>query len=257
MAKQATTSRAQEALTVEQLDALIDAIETRSPTGKRNAALVTLLGDTGLRIGEALALTTRDLVTEAGQIMAVKVRRGKGGKPANIAVGRRAAAALARWLEARAALGIDAGPMFCTVSRGKHVGGRATAEGFGAGAEATELTPGTPVSAEYVRQLLARLAERAGIDQRVTPHTLRHTFATHLLRETGNLKLVQQALRHSDVSTTARVYSHLTDRDVEDAVRALRDGAAPDPEPEALAVRIAAMTPDQRAALAALLGEVK
>jgi hypothetical protein len=60
----------------------------------------------------------------------------------------------------------------------------------------------------------------------VTPHTLRHTFATHLLRETGNLKLVQQALRHSDASTTARIYSHLTDRDVADAVRGLRE----DPE---------------------------
>ena len=84
-------SRAQEALTVEQLEALLDAIETRSPTGKRNLALLTLMADTGLRIGEALDLSTRDLVTEAGQIVGVKVRSGKGGKPANLAVGRRAA----------------------------------------------------------------------------------------------------------------------------------------------------------------------
>ncbi len=118
MAKNGGT-RAQEALTVEELDALLDAIETRSPTGKRNLALLTLMADAGLRVGEALALETRDLVTEAGQIMAVKVRNGKGGKAADLAVGRRTASRLARWLAARGKLGIAAGPIFCTISTGQ------------------------------------------------------------------------------------------------------------------------------------------
>jgi len=90
----------------------------------------------------------------------------------------------------------------------------------------------------------------------VTPHTLRHTFATHLLRATGNLKLVQQALRHSDVTTTARVYSHLTGNDVAEAVRALRpdeplEGAAADARAVAEEV-LAALPPTVREALAAL-----
>lgn len=233
---------AQEALTVEQLEALLDEVNTRGPSGKRNLALLTLLADTGLRIGEALALETRDLVTEAGQIMAVKVRNGKGGKAANVAVGRRAAARLALWLEARAELGIGSGAVFCTVSRGRRVHPTRGAEGFdGDALTETEITPGQPMKQEYARQLVARLAEKAGIEERVTPHTLRHTFATHLLRQTGNLKLVQQALRHSDVSTTARVYSHLTGNDVADAVRALRD--EPEDEADALAADVLAALP--------------
>ncbi len=248
-------SRAQEALTVEQLEALLDAIETRSPTGKRNLALLTLMADTGLRIGETLALETRDLVTEAGQIMAVKVRNGKRGKAANVAVGRRAAARLARWLQAREAQGIGNGAVFCTISKGKRARGRATSEGFAEGIEVVTLEPGKRISDRYVRQVVTRLAERAGIEGRVTPHTLRHTFATHLLRETGNLKLVQQALRHSDVTTTARVYSHLTENDVADAVRNLREGSRPEREAdEALAV-MEGLSPEARAALARRLME--
>jgi len=239
-------NRAQEALTVEQLEALLDAIETRSPTGKRNLALLTLMADTGLRVGEALALKTRDLVTEAGQIMAVKVRQGKGGKAANVAVGRRAAVRLARWLEAREKLDIGAGPVFCTISKGTRSRGRATSEGFAEGREVVELEPGRTISDRYARQLVTRLAERAGLEARVTPHTLRHTFATHLLRETGNLKLVQQALRHSDVTTTARVYSHLTDNDVADAVRALREEkSVPHGEAETLAAEVLAALPEE------------
>jgi site-specific recombinase XerD len=249
-------TNAQEALTVEELDALLEAVNRRSPTGKRNYALLTLMADTGLRIGEALALTTRDLVTEHGQLVEVKVRNGKGGKAANVALGRRAAVALAGWLEARTELGIGAGAVFCTISRGHLVHPTRGEDGFdGEALTETELTPGQPVQEEYVRQVLRRLADRAQITARVTPHTLRHTFATHLLRETNNLKLVQQALRHSDCSTTARIYSHLTDRDVADAVRALRD----DPEEvrgEArnLAAQVLEALPDEvRAALVAQL----
>lgn len=253
-------NRAQEALTVEQLEALLDEVSTRGPSGKRNLALLTLMADTGLRIGEALALETRDLITEAGQIMAVKVRNGKGGKAANVAVGRRAAARLAKWLEAREELGIGSGSLFCTVSRGKRVHPTRGAEGFDADEMTTsELTPGEPVKPSYVRQLLKRLADRAGIEERVTPHTLRHTFATHLLRETGNLKLVSQALRHSDVTTTARVYSHLTDNDVADAVRNLRDEdddcAGADADAADVLAALQALPADVRKALAKQLAE--
>ena len=246
--------RAQEALTVEQLEALLDAVSTRGASGKRNLALLTLLADSGLRIGEALALETRDLVTEAGQIMAVKIRNGKGGKQANVAVGRRAAGRIASWMKEREALEIGSGALFCTISRGRRVHPAGGANGFdGAHLTESELVPGQPVKAEYVRQLLARLADQAGIEERVTPHTLRHTFATHLLRETGNLKLVQQALGHEDASTTARIYSHLKGNDVDEAVRALRD--EPEDDADALAADVLAALPAEvRAAMKKRLG---
>lgn len=105
-------------------------------------------------------------------------------------------------------------------------------------------------------------AERAGIEQRVTPHTLRHTFATHLLRATGNLKLVQQALRHKDVTTTARIYSHLQEEDVARAVRGLREEQAParGEAHELAANLVAALPAEVRAALLEIIeddGEVK
>jgi len=252
-------SNAQDALTEEELESLLAAIETRSPTGGRNLALLTAMADTGLRIGEALALQTRDLVTDGGQIVAVKVRNGKGGKAANVTVGQRAAVRLARWLEAREKLGIGGGPVFCTISKGSRARGRATSEGFAEGTEIVELRPGKAISDRYVRQVVTRLAERAGLEGRVTPHTLRHTFATHLLRKEGSLKIVQQALRHKDVSTTARVYSHLTDDDVAEAVRGLREeepAAAPDAEAEEVAEQLLAALPAPvREALARMAGE--
>ena len=152
----------------------------------------------------------------------------RSGKAASRQIwpGRRAAVRLAHWLEARKPLGLKAEALFCTISR-QRARGRVTPEGFAAGTEVVELEPGRPISAGYVRQLLTRLAERAGLEQRVTPHTLRHSFATHLLCATGNLKLVQQALRHQDVTTTARIYAHLQEEDVAEAVRGLRAPPAP------------------------------
>lgn len=250
-------SRAQEALTVEELDALLaEAAKSSSPTGLRNLALLTLLADTGLRIGEALALTTRDLVCEAGQIVGVKVRRGKGGKAADLAVTTRAAARLARWLAAREALGIGAGPIFCTISEGTQVRGRVTEDGFGEGREVAELTPGRAISPEYVRQVLARLGERAGIERRLTPHTLRHTFATHLLQNGASLEVTRKALRHSRAATTAEIYAHLQDRDVANAVRALRPDEEGAPAGSDGDEDLRAQLADLRAQVAALMAKL-
>jgi integrase/recombinase XerD len=240
-----TRPTAQDALTEEELDNLLQQIATAGPSGKRNLALLTLMADTGLRVAEALALTTGDLVKQGGVITHVHVRSGKGGKTASLPVTLRAAARLGEWLEARPSLGICNGAVFCTISRGKR---------GGFGGEHT-LEPGHPISARYVRQVLDRLAERAGLERHISPHTLRHTFATHLLRRTGNLELTRKALRHSRVTTTAEVYSHLLGRDVEEAVLALRGeagaAAAPSwaatPAPD-LAAQIAALR-EQLAAL--------
>lgn len=154
----------------------------------------------------------------------------------------RAAARLWEWLAIRAARGIGNGAVFCTVSRGRHFAPQAGPQGFvaGTGAE-TALEPGRPISARYVRQVLDRLVEKAGLERHISPHTLRHTFATHLLRMTGNLELTRKALRHSRVTTTAAVYSHLQARDVEEAVLGLRNGAEAPAEQADLVAQIAAL----------------
>ncbi len=87
---------------------------------------------------------------------------------------------------------------------------------------------GKPVSPRYVQAMVARLAAKAGIKKRVHPHTLRHTFATDLYRETSKIRLVQKALGHSDLSTTM-IYTHIFDEELEDALKSFR-------QPTALAV---------------------
>ena len=80
---------------------------------------------------------------------------------------------------------------------------------------------GRPVHEGYVRQLVRRLARRSDIPTRVTPHTLRHTFATRLLRVTGNVELTRKALRHASIQTTIETYAHLVQEDVDRGIRAL------------------------------------
>lgn len=226
---------AQDALSEAELEQLLAAVSTASTTGKRNLALLTLMADTGLRRAEVLDLQTADLrCNDGGAVITHLQVTGKGrggGKAAEVPLTTRAAARLAVWLEARRALRIRAGHVFCTVSRGRHVG----LEGE------RELKPGKPLTPVYVNQLVARAAARAGIERRVTPHTLRHTFATHMIRRYG-IAIAQKALRHAYASTTSAVYSHLTDRDVELAVRGLRE--TPEQQPPAddeLQERIAAI----------------
>ncbi len=217
---------AQDALTEDELDQLLAQPNQRCPTGKRNLALLLVMADAGLRVSEATALTTKDLVVEGGQITHVRIRNGKGGKTAKQPLTLRAAAKLGTWLQERAELGIFQGPIFCTISKGK-------AAGYFAG-EDDELQPGSMVSAPYVRQFVKRLGREAGIERGISPHTLRHTAITRYLRATGNLELTRKFARHANIQTTARIYSHLVQEDVDNGVRLLpgsqrhegRDGEA-------------------------------
>jgi integrase/recombinase XerD len=215
MDRSPTMSRptAQDALTEEELDRLLAQPNPRCPTGQRNLALLLVMGDGGLRVGEATALTTEDMVIEGGQITHVRIRNGKGGKTAQQPLTLRAAAELETWLQERAELGVPQGAIFCTISRGRSCGH------FAEGGE--ELQPGRAVSTVYVRQLVKRLGRAAGIERSISPHTLRHTAITRYLRTTGNLELSRQFARHSHIQTTAHIYSHLVRTDVDSVVRLL------------------------------------
>ncbi|MEA3404011.1 MAG: tyrosine-type recombinase/integrase [Armatimonadota bacterium] len=156
---------------------------------------------------------------------------GKGGRDRTVPLPDHAAETLETWLVYRKGLGIANGSVFCTIARGRNVHPKATAEGLGDETVVTELTPGKPLNPRYIRALVTRLAEKAGIEKRVTPHVLRHTAATRMLKAVGDVRRVQEFLGHADVSTT-QVYTEVLGQDVAEAVDAVPNVEA-EPEHEA------------------------
>lgn len=226
---------AQDALTEEELDRLLAQPNPRCPTGKRNLALLLVMADSGLRVSETIALTTNDLVVEGGQITHVRIRRGKGAGAARQPLTLRTAAKLGIWLQERTTLGVPGDAIFCTISQG-HAAGYFSQSG-------QSLRPGKPVSATYARELVKRLGRAAQIERPISPHTLRHTAITRYLRATGNLELTRKFARHAHISTTAQIYSHLVQQDVDNGVKLLPGNEAfealPSGDSPHLAVRIA------------------
>jgi site-specific recombinase XerD len=211
-----------EVLEQAELEALLGQVNTRTPTGARNFAMLQLMAQTGIRCGEALQVKPGDIRretwgTNGGQVKvwvlrlprrATKGKRNRQGIPLTAATRQ----ALDRWREQRAALRVKGGPLFCTVSKGQ-------ATGFGEGAK---LRPGQPLDSRYVRQLVARLADKAGIDRRVHPHMLRHTALTALYDKTRDLRMVQDVAGHSTTRHTER-YTHVHPLAVAEAMGALED----------------------------------
>lgn len=248
-------------LTEDELATLLRQPNVRTPSGLRNKAALKVMAYGGLRVSEVVALKTTDLRREHGKLK-LEVRQGKGGKDRVVPLADHAAETVDTWLARREELGIGNGQVFCTITRGRHVHPKATAEGLGAESTEMVLEPGGPLNPRYLQQMVARLAKRAGIDKRVTPHTLRHTAATLLLKSRRNLREVQEFLGHSNVSTT-QVYTHVLAEDLVEAVDTMPDVEAPDteprPEPDAetlhLAEALASAPAEVKQALAALVGE--
>jgi len=166
----------------DEIAAVLAAPDRRKPAGVRDRAMLELLYATGLRVSELVSLGVNDLDLEAR----VLVARGKGGKERIVPVGAPAAEAVRAWLASpreRMLRGRRARELFVT-PRGK----RMTRQGFA--------------------KLLGRYARAAGIRRRISPHKLRHSFATHLLEGGADLRAVQEMLGHADVSTT-QIYTHV------------------------------------------------
>jgi integrase/recombinase XerC len=152
-------------------------VPTDAPLGQRDRALLELLYSSGLRVSELCALRWHDLDLDDGQVTVL----GKGSKQRVVPVGSHARAALAAWREEQGAKA-DA-PVF--PGRG-----------------------GKPISPRAVQLRLRRIAQRQGLFKRVHPHLLRHTFASHVLESSGDLRGVQELLGHADLGTT-QIYTHL------------------------------------------------
>lgn len=170
------------------VSALLEAPDAGTPAGLRDRALLELLYAAGLRVSEALGLDRQDLSLEGGFVRVI----GKGDRERMVPVGDPALDALGRYLdEARPAWvgGGDAalahgGPLFVS-RRGRRLGRMAA------------------------WRAIQDAARRAGLGEHVTPHTLRHSFATHLLEGGADLRVVQELLGHASITTT-QLYTHLT-----------------------------------------------
>ncbi len=165
-------------LTPEEIErVLTEATKTRSP--HRDRAIIELLYGSGLRISELLALRRQDFEFEAGFIRVL----GKGNKQRLVPMGEYARAAVQSYLtrQSGSSAWLFAGPT------------------------------GQPYSRVAIWKLIQRLVTKAGITRAVSPHTFRHSFATHLLIGGADLRVVQEMLGHADITTTER-YTHL-DRD--------------------------------------------
>jgi integrase/recombinase XerD len=163
---------------------LLQACNNETFEGRRNRALIALLADSGLRIGEALRLRIEDVSFAARTL---NVRAGKGQKDSVGFFGSEAAQYVRAWLGKRR----EAHPeeyLFCD-QRGRSLTRHAAA------------------------MILHRLSVRAGLSRKIGPHALRHYAATAILRQTGDLELVRQVLRHESLAMALR-YAHLTKPDV-------------------------------------------
>ncbi len=172
-------------LTVEEVELLLSQPDVRTPAGLRDRAMLEILYATGMRVSELLNLDLGDLNLEAGFVRCL----GKGGKerivPLTPLAVRYTREYLAR-VRPKLKKGGSARAVFLN-QRGR----RLTRQGFW--------------------KILKTYARAAGIKKKITPHVLRHSFATHLLENGADLRVVQELLGHADVSTT-QIYTHLSQR---------------------------------------------
>jgi site-specific recombinase XerD len=186
-------------LRVEQIEAMIDVTDPATTTGSRDRALLELLYASGARVNEACTLTLDRLDLAQSQVRL----EGKGGKDRIVPIGGAAIRALTAYLDrARPELLADHGGD--GAARGRTRPARDTrTDGI-----VLRGDRGGPLGTRDARTIVERVAHAAGVGH-VTPHTLRHSFATHLLEGGADLRVVQELLGHASLATTQR-YTHLS-----------------------------------------------
>jgi tyrosine recombinase XerC len=196
------------ALSEAEVESLLDSAFGRGPLDRRDRAILELLYASGVRVAELVGADLGDLELEGGEGM-LRVL-GKGRKERLVPVGSKAVGALRAWLPARGALAADrpARPRDRDALFLNARGGRLTDRS--------------------VRRILDRRLPQAALRRRVSPHALRHSFATHLLNAGADLRSIQELLGHASLSTTQRYTAVTTRRLIEVYRRAHpRAGAAP------------------------------
>lgn len=182
-----------EVLTVEEQDQLISVFNVRYFNSFRNRTMIKLFLASGLRLSEMINLKWKDINLMTGQL---KVVEGKGSKDRILWISDSTVEELRIWKDNQSKkLGICEF-VFTTSSKNK-------------------------LNDRNVRRMIDMYSIKAGISKKVSPHTFRHTYASDLLRATKNIRLVQKALGHEDLSTTM-IYTHIVDEEFEEALKNLR-----------------------------------
>lgn len=169
-------------LSLQQVEDILEAPDSETPQGHRDQVMLELLYATGLRVSELVALKMEDMNLEIGYLRSY----GKGGKERVVPLGQVARNGVKQYIQ-------DTRPKLLKNKRNNtlflsRLGSGMTRQGFW--------------------KILKKYVKAAGISQAVSPHTLRHAFATHLLEHGADLRSVQQMLGHSDIATT-QVYTHI------------------------------------------------
>ena len=188
-----------EVLTVAEVELLLAGRGDESASGIRDRALLELLYASGLRISEAVGLDRDYIDLEGGLVRVV----GKGDRERQVPVGEVAVVWLRRYVA-------DARPQF--LSQGHGLGGRSEA---GHGGPLFLSVRGERLDRRRAWEMLVDAARIAGLKNGISPHTLRHSFATHLLEGGADLRIVQELLGHASISTT-QLYTHLTGERIKD-----------------------------------------
>jgi integrase/recombinase XerC len=188
--------RLPKSITIEQIEKLLAAPDDKEVLGMRDRAMLETLYSTGIRVSELVGLEIDD-IDMAGE--AVKVK-GKGKKERVVPLGAHAMAAVRKYVEML----------------------RADGRLLSAWADGRSVKPlfvnkhGGRLSSRSVRRKLDKYLKQVGLDPTISPHTLRHSFATHLLDNGADLRSVQELLGHQSLSTT-QVYTHLTTQRMQNA----------------------------------------
>ncbi|GMA70673.1 tyrosine recombinase XerD [Leuconostoc litchii] len=170
-------------LSVEEIDLLLQIPTEETPLGLRNRTLLEVMYATGLRVSELVNLKMADLHLQLGLIQTI----GKGDKERIIPIGEIAIDWLKRYFEeSRSALLKEKESQFVFLN-----------------------DRGTQISRQGIWKIIKKLVIDAGITKDVSPHTLRHSFATHILENGADLRIVQELLGHADISTT-QIYTHIS-----------------------------------------------
>ncbi|MDE9440974.1 tyrosine recombinase XerC [Xenorhabdus bovienii] len=164
---------------VDEVNQLLN-INLNDPLSVRDRAMMEVMYGAGLRLSELVGLDCRHLELESGEVWV----RGKGSKERKVPVGRIALEWLQRWLEMREWFEPEDNAVFISTKSGKRI------------------------SARNVQKRFEQWGVRQGVNSHIHPHKLRHSFATHILESSGDLRAVQELLGHANLSTT-QIYTHL------------------------------------------------
>lgn len=171
-----------EVLSVEEIDNMIDCIDMNKDEGQRNRAIIETLYGCGLRVSELINLEINKLFLDEGYI----VVKGKGNKERMVPISEVAIHEINSYLDQRRLMDIVPGEENYLFLNYK----------------------GTHISRITIFKIIKQLADLAGIKRKISPHTLRHSFATHLLEGGANLRAIQQMLGHESIATT-EIYIHI------------------------------------------------